>query len=87
MAYKIVYGEVKQPVKKDISLWILTVFVAILLSCAISPELRAKVFPWTNEYAVEAYSDFRLDLQEGTTFEDAFLAYCRDIIAYDMEES
>ena len=85
MSYKIVYGEVKQPVKKDMSVMILAVFVAILWVCFLFPKTRAQIFPWTNEYAVEAFSDFRNDLQAGTSFEDAFLAYCRDIVAYGME--
>ena len=87
MAYKIVYGEVQQPAKKDMTIAVFALFFAILFGCAISPKARTKIFPWTREYAVEAFSDFQNDLQAGATFEAAFLAYCRDIVANGMEEN
>ena len=85
MAYKIVYGEVKESVKKDITLVIVALFFAVLLGCAISPKARVKIFPWSQGHVVEAFSNFQNDLQAGAAFEDAFLAYCRDIVAYGME--
>lgn len=88
MSYTIQYGpsmkaEKKRPMPR-VSIFLVVVILAAAGAAArfLPEQLKHTLFPWSQPVVQEAFAEFRCDVREGEAFEDAFTAFCREILSH-----
>lgn len=86
LSYTIRYGPEVAAKQKRSSIGVFTcVLIAALLLCGVLNQFAPKqtleiLFPWTSESVQEAFHSFQQEIDQGTSFYEAFEAFCTNIV-------